>query len=141
MEIQPSEINSLINEKYSHLKIRDGFGYTGEIRTDPKTIIDIIIDLSLNEDKLYNEFGEWIKIVFPDATAKEHILKLKIEADELIENITDKYEYADCILALFGAAYKSGLSYEVLINAIKSKFEINKNRTWRRLEDGTYQHI
>ena len=90
---------------------------------------------------LFNSIGEWSKNAFPDAGSIEHIIKLKHEAQEVIEAPYDIKEYADCAIALFAAAYKADIAFFELINAIESKLEVNKNRKWAKLSDGTHQHF
>ena len=90
---------------------------------------------------LFNEMGEFSVKTFTGATAKGHLRKLKEEADEAIEDPTDIKEYADCLMALFGAAYKAGFTYDALIQAGKEKLEINKSRKWVKLENEIYQHV
>ena len=90
---------------------------------------------------LYNCMGEFSVRVFHDANTIDHLKKLKEEVDELIENPGDLHEYADCILALFGAAYKMNIPYKTLANAVKEKFDILLKRKWEKRPDGTYQHV
>lgn len=89
---------------------------------------------------LFELMGIFAVKTFPDAGSVEHLKKLKIEADEAIQDPKDILEYSDCLLALFGAAYKAGFTYNQLIESSKSKFEIVKSRKWEKLSDGTYQH-
>ena len=89
---------------------------------------------------LFNAMGKFAVEQFPDAGSIEHLKKLKHEADEAIAEPQNLVEYADCLLALFGAAYKAGFTYEDLLKASEGKFEIVKKRNWKRLDDGTYQH-
>ena len=89
---------------------------------------------------LYNEIGEWSKSAFPDANSIAHIIKMKHEAQEVIEAPYDTKEYADCLIALVAAAYKADICLFELIEATKDKLEINKKRKWVKLTDGTYQH-
>jgi len=91
--------------------------------------------------EVYYKMGEFSVDVMPDATPIEHLLKLKHEAQEAIDEPGDIVEYADCLLALYAAAYKSGFTYEELRKAGEEKIEVLKTRKWRRIEDGTYQHI
>lgn len=95
---------------------------------------------SVNGSVLFQSMGEFAYKAFPDATSIEHLKKLKIEADEAIEEPKNIFEYSDCLLALFGAAHKAGFSYDQLLEASQSKFEIVKTRNWEKLSDGTYQH-
>jgi len=97
-------------------------------------------DLKAKQAEIYNQIGEWAKVVFPDAGSIEHMIKLKIEAQEVIVDSGDITEYADCFICLFAAAYKMGFSFPDLLGAIENKFEINKQRNWAKLPDGTYQH-
>lgn len=90
--------------------------------------------------ELFNNMGRFAVKEFPEAGSIEHLKKLKQEADEAIEKPNDLEEYADILLALFGAAYKAGFTYEQLLKASKSKFEVVQKRKWIKLPDGTYQH-
>lgn len=94
----------------------------------------------VNGSALFQSMGEFAYKAFPDATSIEHLKKLKIEADEAIEEPKNIVEYSDCLLALFGAAHKAGFTYDQLLEAGQSKFEIVKTRNWEKLPDGTYQH-
>jgi len=89
---------------------------------------------------LFAEMGSFAVQTFPDAGSVEHLKKLKHEADEAIAEPQNVEEYADCLLALFGAAHKAGITYETLLNASAGKLEIVKQRSWNKLPDGTYQH-
>jgi len=89
---------------------------------------------------VYNEMGEFSFAVFKDATAINHLEKVKMEIDETISEPDDVFEYADCMLALFAAAYKSGFTYEDIENAGREKLEILKGRTWTN-HNGIYQHV
>lgn len=85
--------------------------------------------------------GKWSVDVMPDAPPESHLLKLKHEAEEAIQEPNNISEYADCFLCIFAAAYKSGFSFSELENACRDKIEILKDRKWKKLEDGTYQHF
>ena len=89
---------------------------------------------------LYNDMAEFSFKAFPDADEKDHLVKLIHEATEARVSCKDIEEYADCLLALFGACAKAGISYSKLILTAKGKMEVNKARTWERQKDGTYQH-
>jgi hypothetical protein len=92
-------------------------------------------------EELYNDLGEWTKEVFPDADSIAHLYKLKDETEEAIKTPTDITEYADCLMAIFGASYKAGFAYDELILACKNKLSINKTRKWIKGKNNTYQHI
>ena len=89
---------------------------------------------------LFDAMGKFATEKFPDVGSIEHLKKLKHEADEAIAEPQNLVEYADCLLALFGAVYKAGFTYEDLLKASEDKLEIVKKRNWKRLSDGTYQH-
>lgn len=88
---------------------------------------------------IFNEIGEFTSTNF-SKSASTHLIKLKEEVNEVIENPSDTEEYADCLLALFSAAYCM-FPYDGFINAVKKKLEIVKNRTWKKQADGTFKHI
>ena len=90
---------------------------------------------------LFESVGTWSKKTFPKAGAKEHLLKLKQEADEAIADPTDIYEYCDILIPLFAAANKAGFTAEMLLNCSFEKLEILKGRTWEEKADGTHQHV
>lgn len=92
-------------------------------------------------ENIFLRMGEFSVKVMPDATPIGHLRKLKKEADEAIEDPNDIMEYADCLLAIFAAAYKSGFTYEDLEIATSFKVDILKKRRWTKTEDGLYQHI
>ena len=96
----------------------------------------LVVDL----ENIFTEVGEFSVKAFPGATSFEHILKLRQEALEVLKNPSDRIEYIDCLLALFAAMYKVGISYKKVIELSKAKLEVNKNREWVKQPDGTYQH-
>jgi predicted house-cleaning noncanonical NTP pyrophosphatase (MazG superfamily) len=95
----------------------------------------------MKTNELYELMGKFSIETFPKADSVDHLKKLQSETLEAIEDPKDVYEYADCLLCIFGAAYKAGFSYEELKLASETKLYVNKNRKWEKLEDGTYQHI
>ena len=92
-------------------------------------------------DVLFNRMGRFAVSTFPDAPPAEHLLKLQKEAEEAQNEPTDATEYADCLLALFGAAYKAGFSFLELLRVADEKLTVCECRKWVRQADGTYQHI
>jgi len=91
--------------------------------------------------EIYEGMGKFSTEVFHDSTSVGHLMKLKIEADEAIEQPDDIFEYADCMLALFASIYKAGFTFDDITKASKEKLEILKTRTWGINDDGMYQHI
>lgn len=91
--------------------------------------------------ELYEEMGIFSIAAFPDADSYEHLLKLEQEAVEAQVDADNIDEYADCLLVLFGAAFKAGISWKQLFKAAKGKLEKIKYRDWEKQDDGTYQHV
>jgi len=89
---------------------------------------------------VYKRIAKLVDKVFPHAGAVEHLLKLKEETEEAIAEPDDVSEYADCFIALVGAAHKAGISFELFTLAIERKMEINESREWEEQADGTYKH-
>lgn len=94
-----------------------------------------------NMDLIYERMGSFAAKTFSEASAVDHLEKLKQEAQEAKENPKDITEYADCLLCLFGAANKAGFTYNELLEATRDKLFIVENRQWEKKPDGTYQHI
>lgn len=92
-------------------------------------------------NQLFTAIGTFSVKAFPTAKSIEHLKKLKHEADEAIEQPSDISEYADCIVALFAAAYKAGISANDLLHASNDKLEKIRNLKWTILPDGTYQSV
>lgn len=90
--------------------------------------------------RLFDEITNFSKDKFPNASAQDHLKKLRQEAKEAIESPNDLYEYADCLIALIAAASRAGYSYDKLEWAAFEKLEVNKNRKWIKKSDGTFQH-
>jgi phage gp29-like protein len=95
----------------------------------------------MTPDEIFDAMGEFVVRVFPDATPADHMRKLSDESLESAECTDDIMEFADCLLCIYGAAFKSGFSYTDLHAAAMRKLIINRARKWRKLPDGTYQHI
>lgn len=90
---------------------------------------------------LFLEVAETAFSVFADATAVQHLQKLKTEAQETIEQPDNVEEYADCLIALLGAAAKQGIQPKELMDAAINKNYLNRTkRTWAK-KDGMYQHV
>jgi len=90
---------------------------------------------------VYNGMYEFSIDVFHDSSGVDHLKKLKIEADEAIDQPDDIIEYADCLLALFAASSKAGFTFEELLQASEEKLEVVKTRKWKKGDNGLYQHI
>jgi hypothetical protein len=50
-------------------------------------------------------------------------------------------EAADVLITLIGSIRKYGWTVDDLARATQAKMEVNENRQWTLLDDGTYQHV
>lgn len=81
----------------------------------------------------------WADRTFPDRTIGEAILKLKKELAELdTASYLDAGEFADVAILLFDVAHLSGID---ISTAVENKMAINEKRVWKKLDDGTHQHV
>lgn len=98
-------------------------------------------------EELFTEVTQWQKETFKTATALSCANHLVEEAKELVDAITvnapeRNLEYADCLLLIFGAAARDGMSYDDIIEAIVAKMTINRKRKWGTPnEKGYVNHI
>ncbi len=85
--------------------------------------------------KFWNEHAEWSQATFgTDAVrgplgALRHLEK---EAREAQADITDRVEYADCLLLTLDAARRAGMSLDDLLDTAFEKLAVNKQRTWQK---------
>jgi hypothetical protein len=91
---------------------------------------------------LFDSIGNLAKTTFTDATSKEHLTKALGEVQEAIDAPKSKrlMEYADVIHCIVAAASRDGYSADDLDAAVWAKLAINRQRTWVKMPDGTYQH-
>lgn len=80
-----------------------------------------------------------LKVQGIDITKSAHI-KARKEAQEFEETPTLE-EGADVIIAVVGALHCRGYSLMQLGQAIVKKVQVNRQRTWRQTDDGTWQHV
>jgi hypothetical protein len=73
-----------------------------------------------------------------DITDSAHI-KARKEAQEF-EADPSLEEAADVVIAIVGACHAQGWGLLDLGQAVMKKMHVNRQRTWRRTEDGTWQH-
>jgi hypothetical protein len=132
------KIGESIFDNYAHLDSVDEYR---KLRLESSQSSQEEPTEGLREELLFNALSEFVFKTFPDASSNDHLKKLKIEADEAMQDNRDSSEYADCLMAVYGAAAKAGFSFNELLRAGFKKLEINKTRKWERLSDGTYQHI
>ena len=97
--------------------------------------------------KQFEKITKWQTATFPKATAISQIEHLKEEVEELEYDLQTKspdkvLEYADCFILLFGSAFRDGMNYEDIVNAIDEKMKINYSRKWDKAkENGVVNHV
>ena len=103
--------------------------------------------------KITDEIAEWHKATFPDATFESQILKLEEEIREFYTCYDNEEELADILIVSIVLAhrFKSEIGIEIFASffdyenpdrmdkLIKKKMEINRGRTWVKV-DGVYRH-
>ena len=116
----------------------------------PKFWYEKIKENSTEDFQLFlNEIAEWTTKTFPNQTSISKLHHLKKEVRELIEAIENnheregvEHEFSDCFMLLFDAARIEGMSLIDIINVMKRKFDINKQRIWGEPdENGVIHHI
>jgi NTP pyrophosphatase (non-canonical NTP hydrolase) len=92
-------------------------------------------------DTVWQKHAEWSQATFGSDKSRgplgslKHLQKEATEAVEAFEadQLDDlAAELADCLLLVFDAARRSGLSQADLLTLAHAKLEINKRRTWPR---------
>lgn len=95
----------------------------------------------MNFEQIYREHGRFVRETFPDHTLAGHIAKLKTECDEIMNDPNDVMEFADVLLVFMSMANTAGFDPREILTAAEIKLNINRSRKWRKLHDGTYQHL
>jgi len=88
--------------------------------------------------ELQSEVVSWANGLMPDRTPEEAFRKLmEEEIEEMKKAPTDAMEYADAVIILLDLAYLLGID---IVEAVRSKMEINRNRKWK-IENGLFKHV
>lgn len=95
----------------------------------------------MNFNLLYEKVGDMAARKFPDCPPATHLLKLRHEAQEAIDDPGDIREYADCLISLLAAAHKEGIPLHMLLEAADLKLQIIDLLQFEKREDGAYQPI
>lgn len=85
--------------------------------------------------------AEWSIKTFPDQTIEGKLAHLAKEVEEIQKDPDDLEEYGDAALLLFDSARFKGFSPVSVVQAMATKLERNKKRTWGKDEDGVHHHI
>ena len=104
--------------------------------------------------KLAAEIADWHTVTFPDADEAGQQAKYDEECKEYDESNGDIMELADCFIVASALAFRFGSVFgfemltriieknaDELYDAIKSKMEINRKRTWHKQKTGSYHHV
>lgn len=102
----------------------------------------------LDIQQFIDDNNEWSVKTFGQCSAilpLNHLLKEVKEVNHAIlfnESKEDlKFEFADCFILLMQAAKKEGITFEEVFLSAVQKMNINKRRTWKKADDGTFKHI
>lgn len=102
--------------------------------------------------KFVDECEEWANMVFPHANSESCIRHLNEELGEILELISihqashidhediEKQEFADSMLLHLQAIKRRDISLTDLIAAMRKKMEINRQRKWKKTENGYWKH-
>ncbi len=88
-------------------------------------------------EALAQEVWQWAEDTFPDRTDASMFLKMYSELAELIESDGDPHELADLFIMLMDYAVRKKID---IATVVREKLEINRNRTWKILPNGTMKH-
>ena len=91
---------------------------------------------------LITQIQEWGLETFPEATAQSVLLHLQEEIGELWAEVDQgtpvNEELADCFILLIQLARQLDLD---VYEEVHKKFEINKTRTWEKVDAGFWKHV
>ena len=94
---------------------------------------------------IYRQMAFSQKTFGPGTRTKGIIAHIRKELDELEENPTDVYEWADVIILALDGAWRTGHRPNAILNALIHKQEINETRTWPDWktvgEDEAIEHV
>jgi ParB/RepB/Spo0J family partition protein len=96
-------------------------------------VIDSAGILAPSIEAFWNEHAEWSQATFGSDAERGPSGPLKhlaLEAKEALENPTDIFEYADCLMLVLDATRRAGFSLRGLLGAAESKLNTNKTRQW-----------
>ena len=108
---------------------------------------ELYMDCKKSIYQLEEERYAWSLATFTEASALGSLKKLKEEVSEIEVNISegerDVMEYADCLMCLFDSARRQEepITIQEIFDAFEQKLEINKKRTWKKNDNGSYSHV
>lgn len=87
-------------------------------------------------EALLARYFQWVEQTFPEETVAEQTSHLQEEFLEMLSHPRKADEYADVLMLLLCVARGNGVD---LLEAFRSKFEVNKGRQWEKTDRG-YRH-
>lgn len=79
---------------------------------------------------LQQEVMDWVDSVHPHRTPQGTLLKLFEEIGEIARDPADSMEYADVMIVLLDLAAQNHITGDELIERVRQKMAINRDRTW-----------
>jgi NTP pyrophosphatase (non-canonical NTP hydrolase) len=98
---------------------------------------------SINQ-KTVDDVRWWAFYALPNTTFIGQGIKLAKETGELVGAITraeQLEEFADIAIVFCNMLGMAQITMAELADAIDAKMEINRNRSWLKSPDGSYQHL
>lgn len=77
------------------------------------------------------EVLNWVNEVHPNRTPESTLIKLFEEIGEIAADPADSMEYADVLIVLVDLAAQHNISGDELIERVKQKMAINRDRHWQ----------
>lgn len=97
--------------------------------------------MSREFDLMWQDVSRWGLETFPNPTAEGICNHIKEELDEILADPRDKSEYADVMILLIQLCTVANLTGSDLINEVREKMKINKQRKWEKPdEQGIVRH-
>lgn len=119
-----------------------------------KYFIEALSNAEITFEELAEDHKEFALKKFPDSTYDSSLRGLEREIKEVESATMDYYvidgqknrkalvfEFADCFMYLLDSMNRLGISMEELKKGFADKMKINKDREWKKNNDGSYSHV
>lgn len=107
----------------------------GHVDGKPNLYHEYIMDDMVAPEKVFDIMGDLSDEEFPEDNVEDCLTKL---INEVKENPTNIKGYSDCLLALFAAANKAGITFPELINSTYENLLNYQKKSRHKLSGGTY---
>jgi hypothetical protein len=98
--------------------------------------------------RLQKEAGRWSDQTFGKQSIYDEdagvgaINHLRKEVGELLDEMDDITEWADCLMLLLDGARRRGIDIDAIVDATWDKLEVNRQRKWGKPDaDGVVEHV